>query len=164
MARFNWKKIANEYVKSEIAMSALAKKYGVSERTLKERASKEAWTQQRNEYRIRVGAEAVQKNALKRSPKPSLKEVNEAALLFEGATLAINWIVNRLNSGEVSDYREVESLIRAMNGAKGITKIRMALEEQEQRARIASLEKDTEIKGREPIEVTYANISEEDRT
>ena len=161
MARFNWKKIATEYVKSDIAMAALAKKYGVSERTLKERASKEAWTQQRNEYKIRIGAEAVQKTSLKSTPKPSPKEVDAAALIFEGATLAINWIVNRLNSGEIKDYREVEALIRAMNGAKGITDIKMALEEREQRARIASLEKDTEIKGREPITVEFKDGSEE---
>ena len=153
MAKFNWKKIATEYVKTDIAMAALAKKYGVSERTLKERASKEAWKQQRDEYKIRIGAEAVQKNALKNTLKPSPKDVNAAALIFEGATLAINWIVNRLNSGEIQDYREVEALIRAMNGAKGITDIKMALEEREQRARIASLEKDTEIKGREPVVV-----------
>ena len=147
MAKINWKKIATEYVKSDIAMRPLADKYGVSFTSVKDHARREGWAQQREEYRIRIGQEAVQKNAAKSCPKPASKDVDAAALIFEGATLAINWIVNRLNSGEISDYREVEALIRAMNGAKGITDIKMALEEREQRARIASLEKDTEIKG-----------------
>ena len=160
MAKINWKKIATEYVKSDIAMRPLADKYGVSFTSVKDHARREGWAQQREEYRIRIGQEAVQKNAMKSCPKPASKDVDAAALIFEGATLAINWIVNRLNSGEISDYREVEALIRAMNGAKGITDIKMALEEREQRARIASLEKDTEIKGREPVQIEFVNTEE----
>ena len=160
MAKINWKKIATEYVKSDIAMRPLADKYGVSFTSVKDHARREGWAQQREEYRIRIGQEAVQKNAAKSCPKPASKDVDAAALIFEGATLAINWIVNRLNSGEISDYREVEALIRALNGAKGITDIKMALEEREQRARIASLEKDTEIKGREPVQIEFVNTEE----
>lgn len=164
MARADWKKIRKEYVTGDLAMRSLAEKYGVSFTAVKDHARMEAWSQQREDYRMRVGKEAVRKNATKTCPKPAKREVDEAALLFEGATLAINWIVNRLNSGEVSDYREIESLIRAMNGAKGITKIKMALEDQEQRARIANLEKQTEVAGKEPVEIHFVKVNEEERT
>lgn len=160
MAKPNWKKIASEYIRSDIAMRPLAEKYGLSFTSVKDHARREGWTQMREEYRLRVGKEAAQKAAAKAYTKPATRDVDEAALLFEGATLAINWIVNRLNSGEVSDYREIEGLIRAMNGAKGLAKIKMALDEQEQRARIASLEKDTEVKGREPIRIEFAGGDE----
>ena len=160
MAKPNWKKIAAEYIKTDIAMRPLAEKYGVPIPTLKARAAKELWVQQRNDYKVRIGIKAAQEIDAKPMPKDMQRDVNATALIFEGAQLAINWIVNRLNSGEIKDYREVEALIRAMNGAKGITDIKMALEEREQRARIASLEKDTEIKGREPITVEFKDGSE----
>jgi len=145
----NWKKIAAEYIRGDIAMRPLAKKHNVSFKCLSDKARKENWTLQRNEYRVKTGYGAVDKTVT----NPEQHDIDAAALIFEGAELAIKWIVNRLNSGEISDYREVESLIRSMNGAKGITNIKMALEEREQRARIASLEKDTEVKGREPVVV-----------
>lgn len=148
----NWKKIAAEYIRGDIAMRPLAKKHNVSFKSLSDKARKENWTLQRNEYRLKTGYGAVDKNAT----NPDICDIDATALIFEGAELAIRWIVNRLNSGEIKDYREVEGLIRAMNGAKGITNIKMALEEREQRARIANLEKDTEVKGREPVEIVFA--------
>lgn len=164
MAKPNWKKIAHEYITTDIAMRPLAEKHKVSLRTMATRAKQELWTQQRNDYRINTGVKAVEKNATSKATKPATKDVDEAALLFEGATLAINWIVKRLNSDEVSDWREVEGLIRAMNGAKALTRIKMALDDQEQRARIANLEKQTEVTGREPLQIEYSKISEEDMT
>jgi hypothetical protein len=164
MAKPNWKKIAHEYITTDIAMRPLADKYKVSLRTMATRAKQELWTQQRNEYRIKTGVKAVAKNASKVATEPATRDVDEASLLLEGASLAINWIIRRLESDEVSDWREVEGLIRAMNGAKALTKIKMALEEQEQRARIANLEKQTEIADREPVQIDYSRISEEDMT
>lgn len=160
MAKPNWKKIAHEYITTDIAMRPLADKHKVSLRTMATRAKQELWTQQRNEYRIKTGVKAVAKNASKAATEPATKDVEEAALLLKGASLAINWIIRRLESDEVSDWREVEGLIRAMNGAKPLTKIKMALDEQEQRAKIASLEKTTEVMGREPVQIEFVNTEE----
>lgn len=160
MAQPNWKKISKEYITTDIAMRPLAAKYNVPLRTMADRSKKEKWTQRRNEYRLNVGAEAVATKNATDVPKPATKDVTEAELIFEGAALAIQWIVNRLNSGEVEDYREVESLIRSMNGAKGITRIKQALDNREQEARIANLEQQTAKAAREPVEITFAGTED----
>ena len=160
MAQPNWKKIAKEYITTDIAMRPLAAKYNVPLRTMADRSKKEKWTQRRNEYRLNVGTQAVATPAATDVPKPATKDVTEAKLIFEGATLAINWIVRRLESDDLEDWREVEGLVRALNGTKAITKIRMALEEQEQRARIANLEQQTAKAAREPVEITFAGTED----
>lgn len=159
MAKPNWKKIKQEYITTDIAMRPLAEKHGVSFNTLKKHAIPEQWAMAREQYQKTVAQKAVKKYN-ERTTKEATKTADEATLLLEGATLAINWIIKRLQSDEVSDWREVEGLIRAMNGAKALTKIKMALDEQEQRAKIASLEKTTEVMGREPVQIEFVNTEE----
>lgn len=163
MAKPNWKKIKQEYITTDIAMRPLAEKHGVSFNTLKKHAIPEQWAMAREQYQKTVAQKAVKKYN-ERTTKEATKTADEATLLLEGATLAINWIIKRLQSDEVSDWREVEGLIRAMNGAKALTKIKMALDEQEQRAKIANLEMQTEVTSREPVKVQFSGISEEDLT
>lgn len=161
MAKPNWKEIASEYITSDIGMRPLSAKYKVSLRTMADRAKREMWAQRRDEYRINVGVEAVAKAATDLATEtatdatPATRDIDEAALLFEGASLAINWIIKRLQSDSVDDWREVEGLIRAMNGAKALTRIKMALDEQEQKAKIANLEKQTEVAELEATQVEF---------
>ncbi len=167
MAKPNWKKIASEYITSEIGMRPLAEKHGVSYNTLKVKAVNEKWAEAREKHRQGVGTIAVKKyreRTAKVQEKDAAQTTEDAALILEGASLAVRWIVNRLNSDDIKDWREVEGLIRAMNGAKALTRIKMALDDQEQRARIANLEKQTEVAGREPVQIEYSSISEEDMT
>lgn len=159
MAKPNWNKIAHEYITSDIAMRKLAEKHSVPLRTMADRAKREKWTQQRNEYRVNVGKKAATKAATQ-PIVPATKDVDDAALLFEGASLAISWIIKRLESDEVSDWREVEGLIRAMNGAKALTRIKSALDAEEQRARIENLKKNTEVAGREPVQIEFVNTED----
>jgi len=160
MAQPNWKKIAKEYITTDIAMRPLAAKYNISFPTLRDRAKREEWSAKRADYRLNVGTEAAKKPVTCDVTKPKKKDVTEAKLIFEGATLAIEWIVRRLESDQIEDWREVEGLVRALNGTKAITKIRMALEEQEQRARIANLEQQTAKAAREPVEITFAGTED----
>ena len=156
----DWKKIAHEYITTEIAMRPLAAKHKVSFRTLSDRAKREMWTQKRNDYRLQIAIKARDKARNKVETKHEICDIDEVALLFEGATLAINWIIKRLESDEVSDWREVEGLIRAMNGAKALTRIKTALDTEEQRARIDNLKKSTEIAGREPVQIEFVNTED----
>ena len=163
MAKPNWNKIREEYITSDIGLRPLAEKHGVSFNTLKKHAIPKQWALAREQHQVSVAKKAAKKYNEK-TTKEATKVADEATLILEGATLAINWIVRRLNSDEISDWREVEGLLRALNGAKALTKIKMALEEQEQRARIANLEKQTEVVGREPVQIDYSRISEEEMT
>lgn len=163
MAKPNWNKIKHEYITTDIGTRPLAQKHGVSYNTLRNRAAAEHWAQAREQYKDRVVASATE-TLQEKVAKDGAKVADEAALLLEGASLAINWIIRRLESDEISDWREVEGLLRAMNSAKALTRIKMALDDQEQRARIANLEKQTEVTGREPLQIEYSKISEEDMT
>ena len=160
MAKPNWNKIKHEYITTEIGMRPLAEKYGVSFNTLKKHAVPEQWALTREQYQMTVAKKTVKKYN-EQTTKEATETADEATLLLEGATLAINWIIKRLQSDKISDWREVEGLIRAMNGAKALTKIKMALDEQEQRAKIANLEKQTEVVGREPVQIEFVNAEGE---
>lgn len=159
MAKPNWNKIKHEYITTEIAMRPLANKHGVSFNTLRNHAVSEKWALAREQYQSSV-ADIATKKLRKQATKEATKVADEAALILEGATLAINWIVKRLNSDEVSDWREVEGLLRALNGAKALTKIKMGLDNEEQRARIDNLKKSTEIAGREPVQIEFVNTED----
>ena len=161
MAKPNWKKIKQEYITSEIGMRPLAEKHGVSFNTLKKHAIPEQWALAREQYQLTVAQKAVKKYN-ERATKEATSTADEATLLLEGATLAINWIIRRLESDEISDWREVEGLIRAMNGAKALTKIKMGLDNEEQMARIASLKKQTEVADREPMQIEIVNAGGEE--
>lgn len=160
MAKPNWNKIKHEYITTDIAMRPLAEKHAVSFNTLKKHAIPEQWALEREQYQKTVAKKAVKKYN-ERTTKEATKTADEATLLLEGATLAINWIIKRLQSDEVSDWREVEGLIRAMNGAKALTKIKMGLDNEEQRARIDNLKKQTEVQDREPVLIEFVNAEGE---
>lgn len=59
----DWKAIATEYITTRISQRELAKKYNVSMRTLTHRASKEKWTQKREQHCGKVAAKTSEKIA-----------------------------------------------------------------------------------------------------
>jgi uncharacterized protein YjcR len=62
-ANFDWEKIKAEYISSSISTRDLAQKYGISYGTLRDRAQKEKWPEQRKKYRNRTVAKTVQKTS-----------------------------------------------------------------------------------------------------
>lgn len=57
----DWNAIKSEYITTGISYRKLAEKWGVSFRTLGDRAMREKWTEERNKYRDSVGKRTVQK-------------------------------------------------------------------------------------------------------
>jgi hypothetical protein len=57
----NWDKIRNEYITTTIGQRPLAAKYSISFSTLKDRANKDKWYEQRQDYRNKVATKAEQK-------------------------------------------------------------------------------------------------------
>ena len=158
MTEPNWKAIAREYIETELGMKRLAEKHGVSLYALRRHAAAEGWKQERD--RRRDGEKSPAK-ARAPAAKKAKQNADEAALILEGAALALQWIVERLESGDVEDYRELGALVRALNGSKSLTRIKADMEEQEQRARIAALEKKTESAAREPLQIEFVNTEAE---
>jgi len=61
VAKINWQKVKNEYLRGGISQRDLARKYGISFNTLKDRANKEKWNGERN----RITTKTQQKTAEK---------------------------------------------------------------------------------------------------
>lgn len=171
MTEPNWQAIAEEYLSTQLGMKALAEKHGVSLYALRKRAAAEDWRQKRGkgrnggggpETRARTPAEkSAEQNTDVAAAENAAQNADEAALILKGAALALQWIVGRLESGDVEDYRELGALVRALNGSKSLTRIKADMEEQEQRARIAALEKQTESAVREPLQIEFVNTEAE---
>lgn len=65
MAKIDWLAIRNEYINTNISYRKLAEKYSISFPTLRDRARKEKWTEQRKCQRDRIIAKTSQKTAEK---------------------------------------------------------------------------------------------------
>ena len=59
----DWIDIKNEYINTGISQRKLAKKYGISESTLMQKAMREKWKGEKNEQRSKIEAETKQKVA-----------------------------------------------------------------------------------------------------
>lgn len=60
-AKFNWIKIKNEYVNTDISQRKLAAKYNISFSTLKQRANKEKWNAEKIKQHDKISKEVQQK-------------------------------------------------------------------------------------------------------
>jgi len=61
VASINWDKIKNEYITTTISTRKLAGKYNVPYSTLRDRSTRERWSEQREVFRSKVVAKAAQK-------------------------------------------------------------------------------------------------------
>ena len=59
--KVNWEQIKTEYITGDISQRKLAEKYGVPYSTLRDRAGKDTWFQQRKKSRQKVVSKSVQK-------------------------------------------------------------------------------------------------------
>ena len=94
MAQPNWKKIAKEYISTDIAMRPLAEKHKVPFSTLRVHAKREEWSEKRRQYQLRVGQEAVQNVGSKAgtsygtdSTKPGKRAVSKCSLSISCSSL-----------------------------------------------------------------------------
>ena len=58
----DWVKIKTEYITTQISQRALAEKYGVTKSVLSKKAVGEGWAKQRQDYRDKSGAKAIQES------------------------------------------------------------------------------------------------------
>lgn len=86
MVKINWLPIRQEYIESDVTMETLAEKYGVNGSALRRRASKEAWTTQREEFRRKVQVERERQRVEEMAK--DLVDFDERALHIAKAGLA----------------------------------------------------------------------------
>lgn len=133
----DWQAIKTEYITdSSSSYRKLAQKYGVNVTNIAKKASAEGWVEQRNQY-----ANETQSKALKDISK---QKVNRAKKIHSVADKLLNKIEAMVDGEKPLDTKAIRALTAAVKDLKEIQSIKSDLDEKEQRARIANLEKQAE--------------------
>ena len=150
----DWQAIKTEYITTDTSYRKLSQKYGVNVTNIAKKASAEGWVEQRKQY--------ANETQLKTLEKISQQEANRAVKIHSVADkllLKIEALVDR--PGMVP--KDVRSLVAAVKDLKEIQGVRSELDDKEQKARIANLQKqaDKTDDNKEPIKVIIGSDLEE---
>lgn len=145
----DWKKIKTEYITTDTSYRKLAQKYEVSTTQICNVGRDEKWVEQREQYLNKTTAKTIE--------KISKQEANRAARIHTVADKLLNKIEAMVDAVEPEDIpaKAIRALTAAVKDLKEIQSVKSALDRQEQRARIANLQKqaDKTEDNKEPIQV-----------
>ena len=143
----DWQAIKTEYITTDTSYRKLAQKYGVSTTQICNVGRDEKWVEQREQYLNKTTAKTIE--------EISQQEANRAARIHTVADKLLNKIEAMVDSGRPLDTKGIRALTAAVKDLKEIQSVKSALDEQEQRARIANLQKqaDKTEDNKEPIQV-----------
>lgn len=150
----DWQAIKTEYITTDTSYRKLAQKHGVNVTNIAKKAGAEGWVEQRKQY-----ANETQTKTLE---KISEQEANRAVKIHSVADkllLKIEALVDR--PGMMP--KDVRSLVAAVKDLKEIQGVKSDLDEKEQKARIANLQKqaDKTEDNKEPIKVIIGSDLED---
>ena len=128
----DWQAIKTEYITTNTSYRKLAEKYGVSRGQLSEVGGREKWVELRDQHRVNTVSKTVA--AVEDAQANRAKKVQTVA----------DKLLNRIEAmvdrpGMLP--KDVRSLVAAVKDLKEIQGVKSELDEKEQRARIANLEK-----------------------
>lgn len=129
----DWQAIKTEYITTQTSYRKLAQKYGVSATQICNVGRDEKWVEQREQYLNKTSAKTLE--------KISQQEANRAARIHTVADKLLNKIEAMVDSERPLDTKGIRALTAAVKDLKEIQSVKSALDEQEQRARIANLQK-----------------------
>ena len=128
----DWQAIKTEYITTDTSYRKLAQKYGINVTTIAKTAGAEGWVEQRKQYATETQAKTLE--------KISQQEANRAAKIHSVADKLLNKIEALVDRPGMVP-KDVRALVAAVKDLKEIQSVKSALDEQEQRARIANLQK-----------------------
>ena len=143
----DWQAIKTEYITTDTSYRKLAQKYGVSTTQICNVGRDEKWVEQREQYLNKTTAKTIE--------KISQQEANRAAKIHSVADKLLLKIEAMVDSEKPLDTKGIRALTAAVKDLKEIQGVKSDLDEKEQRARIANLQKqaDKEDDNKEPIQV-----------
>ena len=145
----DWQAIKTEYITTDTSYRKLAQKYGVSTTQICNVGRDEKWVEQREQY--------LNKTTAKTLEKISQQEANRAAKIHSVADKLLQKIEAMVDAAEPENMpaKAIRALTAAVKDLKEIQSIKSALDEQEQKARIANLQMQAnkEYDNKEPIQV-----------
>ena len=131
----DWQSIKTEYITTQTSYRKLAQKYGVSATQICNVGRDEKWVEQREQYLSKTTAKTLE--------KISQQEANRAARIHTVADKLLSKIEAMVDAVEPEDIpaKAIRALTAAVKDLKEIQSVKSALDEQEQKARIANLQK-----------------------
>ena len=129
----DWQAIKTEYITTDTSYRKLAQKHGVSYQAICHRSKDEGWIALREQH--------LNDTVSKTLDKISQQKANRAAKVQTVADKLLGKIEAMVDSGKPLDTKAIRALTAAVKDLKEIQSIRSDLDEQEQRARIANLQK-----------------------
>ena len=143
----DWQAIKTEYITTDTSYRKLAEKYGVSRVQIGNVGKDENWVELRRQH---LGRSVTKSVAAAESA-----QVNRAKKMQTVADKLLNKIEAMVDDEKPLDTKAIRALTAAVKDLKEIQSIKSDLDEQEQMARIANLQKqaDKTDDNKEPIKV-----------
>lgn len=132
----DWAKIEAEYITTETSYRRLAEKYRVDQATIARKAKKEDWVSKRQRH--------VNETQAKVLAADTRKKVNRAAALNEAADLLLERTLNGIRAYRELPATAAKNYSDALKNIKEIHMIRSDEDIEEQKARIAKLNKEVQ--------------------
>lgn len=132
----DWEKIKAEYITTEISVRDLAQKYGVHYTTIGKKASKEGWQTLRQQQTNTTLTKILEAD--------TEQKVDRATKLYNAADDLLEKIVTGISSVSIVSPTAAKNYSDALKNIKEIHMIRSAEDIEEQKARIAKLQKEAE--------------------
>ena len=132
----DWSRIKKEYVTTDISLRKLAEKHSVPESTLFKKCSKEKWEALRKQQESKVEAKFLERDAN--------KKVDRAVALMEAADLLLEKTISGMSAYRELPATAAKNYSDALKNIKEIHMIRSEEDIEEQKARIAKLQKDAQ--------------------
>ena len=129
----DWQAIKTEYITTDTSYRKLSQKYGIGYQAICHKSREEGWIAMREQHKNNTTTETLK--------KISQQEANRAARIHTVADKLLNKIEAMVDSGRPLDTKGVRALTAAVKDLKEIQSVKSSLDEQEQRARIANLQK-----------------------
>ena len=129
----DWQAIKTEYITTQTSYRKLAQKHGIHYKVISDRGKDEGWVELRSQYRA--------KTLTKTLDKISRQEANRAARIHSVADKLLKKIESMVDREKPLDTKAIRALTAAVKDLKEIQSIKSDLDKQEQRARIANLQK-----------------------
>ena len=128
----DWQAIKTEYITTDTSYRKLAQKYGVSATQICNVGRDEKWVEQREQYLSDTTAKTLK--------KISDQEANRAAKIHSVADKLLQKIEDLVDR-PMMQAKDVRSLVAAVRDLKEIQGVKSDMDKREQKARIATLEK-----------------------
>ena len=150
----DWHAIKTEYITTDTSYRKLAQKHGVGYQAICHKSREEGWIAMREQHKNNT--------TIKTLEKISQQEADRAAKIHSVADKLLLKIEAMVDAERPLDTKGIRALTAAVKDLKEIQSVKSALDEQEQRARIANLQKqaDKDEDKTDEIEVVFVGGEE----